>query len=193
MAGDTPELDLTELTEWPAAYEDVGISGSFGPNVAARMPDDFVDYVFVERLLPGAGMADSECDRWRQRSYDTQEFARHLEACAGDGQLLSSADITRFDDCASEYEATDWRVQFLAFKRRGGWQNVADVEVRKVQEALGTSTMELSDVIESVSPDEGSFIRIMTEEKFATSRINEIRSPILSIFPDALFARPTLY
>ncbi|WP_306260275.1 hypothetical protein [Pararhizobium sp. IMCC21322] len=193
LGGSSKNLDLEVLRAWPPAKEDWGVAGALGATVERRMPKSFVDFIFVERILPGAASGASECERWRLRSYNTEEFSTHVENCA-EGLVPSDLkSLRQIDDCIASYQASDWRVQFLAFKRRSQWEDVADEEISKIKAALSTSSDDLSDIIESIRPDPGVWIRIMTDEKFTTARVNEVRSEVLKIYPNALFARPALY
>ncbi len=193
LGGETEELDISDLVTWPAVKDDAEIKGSLSPKLQRTMPNGFVDYIYVGRILPGAAPTEQECNRWRNRSYNTHEFAFHVQMCAQGVVPNGLASLQRFDDCVAEYEASDWRVQFLAFKSRSNWKSIADNEINKIRAALETSTINLDDVIESVSADKGRWVRIMTEEKFSTSRINEISAELRSIYPKVLIARPQLY
>lgn len=73
-----------------------------------RIPDGFVDMIYVERLLPGAQgtSANDECKQWRRRSYSPSHLAEVVLDCAVDRSLVA------FDTCMMSLEATDWTVVF---------------------------------------------------------------------------------
>ncbi|KII14888.1 hypothetical protein [Phaeobacter sp. S60] len=73
-----------------------------------RIPDEFVDMIYVERLLPGAQgtSANDECEQWRRRSYSTSHLAKVVLDCSSDRNLVT------FDTCMMSLEATDWTVVF---------------------------------------------------------------------------------
>lgn len=73
-----------------------------------RIPDEFVDMIYVERLLPGAqGTSENdECEQWRRRSYSPSHLAEVVLDCSSDRSLVT------FDTCMMSLEATDWTVVF---------------------------------------------------------------------------------
>lgn len=194
LAGDIASFPAQEFETWPSVKNDPGISGAFSETLAQKIPDDFIDYIFVERILPGAAPADLECERWRQRSYPTRPFAKHVGKCSADLTIDSLTALRALDSCIADFEASDWRIQFLAFRpSKNNWQVTAENEIKKIRAALSTSSIPLDDISTSLQADEGRWIRIMTQENLTTSRVNVVRKEISSILPDALFARPQLY
>jgi len=77
-------------------------------DLRSQIPDEFVDMIYVERLLPGAQgtNANDECEQWRRRSYSPSHLAEVVLACSSDRNLVT------FDTCMMSLEATDWTVVF---------------------------------------------------------------------------------
>jgi len=111
-------LDMAVLKDWPPALRDPAITGAIPRATRQRMQKnddtDYVDPVFVERLLPGAARVEAECGGWRRRSFDTHELAAQIESCSNKlGHPPGNAtELRSLDSCISEYQAHDWRVQF---------------------------------------------------------------------------------
>lgn len=112
------KIKITELKLWKPALSDDVISDAIPKTTVALMKKngatDYVDPVFIERILPGAADVTQECGGWRRRSFDTRELAAQIEHCASklDHPPADAEELRDFDQCVNEYQASDWRVQF---------------------------------------------------------------------------------
>lgn len=94
------------------------LAGALSDEVRSQMPDDFVDMIYVERLLPGAQGTKSgeECSQWRRRSYAVADLASAVLECP-------NSSLTAFDSCMMSFEATDWTVVFSTIAANSGTEN----------------------------------------------------------------------
>jgi len=94
------------------------LARALSDEVRSQMPDDFVDMIYVERLLPGAQGTKSgeECSQWRRRSYAIADLASYVLECP-------NSSLTSFDSCMMSFEATDWTVVFSTVAANSGTEN----------------------------------------------------------------------
>lgn len=128
--GGAEDLGMAELVTWPVVTEDEDIKAAIPSDLAERIEAQnqertenghttkpYVDWIFVERLLPGAAPDAEECGSWRRRFYDTRALAKQVNICANKyGQLTDYASLQIFDQCVHEFQAEDWSVQYMTIK-----------------------------------------------------------------------------
>ncbi len=186
---------LDKVLKWPAVNQDTAILNGLGPSLRGNetyrgIPGDYVDPIFVERLLPGAAEdAGNECKRWRHRSYFPKHFGKTALECAINMSVEKSLydRIQRFDTCFATMEATDWRVQFISYKASEKPDKAVLQPYRqKLQELkLGNIAEELDMLY---TPSTG-MVQITTHNKLSTAEIDNARAAIIENFGDVLFAR----
>ncbi|MGB3554202.1 MAG: hypothetical protein WBA25_06135 [Jannaschia sp.] len=93
--------------------DDPALRDALTPEVMREMPEDFVDPIYIERLLPGAQVENggAECAAWHRRSYHPRDLARAVLAC-------DDSDLLAFDDCMAGFEASDWTVVISTLPRQ---------------------------------------------------------------------------
>jgi len=184
------------------------LASAISPEILDEMPVDFVDMIYIERLLPGAqlvredqqdGIAaldDLECDQWHRRSYDPVALAETVLACAD-----TRHDIVAFDTCLVPFEATDWTLQYASARNLSEpqIQNEKQRIERLVEEVLGRIPNETASGMESLLlPVQverfGSRVVFVAPGELATSQ----REFLDTVFDrrsslDPLFRRPRAY
>lgn len=113
------KLDMSELINWKPVLGGSLPDGALPDQTAQAIrvgegdkAAEYMEKIYLERLLPGAQPVPQECPAWRQRYYDIGELARKFQDCATE-PLTSFEDLVRLDSCILEYEASDWRMQFM--------------------------------------------------------------------------------
>ena len=98
---------LEALSEPTPVLQDAALAEAIPPSLRSKIPEDHVDFVYIDRWLPGAqaGDVETECGQWRQRSYNPAALASKVLECAG----LS---LEEFDACMSDFEASDWTIGY---------------------------------------------------------------------------------
>ena len=145
--GGEEELDLKKFAEWPAVGDDNVIKDSLSAGllkqIAAQLEEQashrhktspYVDWLYVERLLPGAATEAKECDNWRRRYYDTHALAEHIAGCTDGKPLENTVALRNFDACVHRFQAEDWSVQYMTIRRAD--EAKARVVIERFVEAL---------------------------------------------------------
>jgi len=174
------------------------IGNALSDDLSNRILDQFVDMIYVERLLPGAQRTqeNDECGQWRRRSYNPSDLAELVIACADKEGLAA------FDTCMMSLEATDWTVVFQTPIMNQS--DVASITRTKreidefVQRALSTSNeFEPGEIEElqsrlvdiGVTQYGSSRLRFASKATYSTSE----RERLERAFRDAEFHTPPLF
>ena len=191
-------FDASKFAGWEPAVTDETTLIALHPDELKNIPLSYVDPISVERLFPGAAEGEDERDRWEYRVFDIREFAEYVGECSKNHIVVDLTTLQEFDTCVATYEASDWRIQFEAF--RG---NQADVggelalgRVQFFQNALNQFVEEQhpSMVLPKViAENQGSWIVIKTESLINDSQRDIIREGIVEYFPSAFIGRPRSY
>lgn len=117
------DLGMQSLLIWPTIAADKSLWKGIAPDILKRIRayddarpsgDAYVDWIYVERLLPGASTPTEECGGWRRRYYNTHELVAKLVECADhSGRPSDYAGLWALDRCILEYQADDWSIQFM--------------------------------------------------------------------------------
>ncbi len=145
--GGEEELTLTRFIEWPAVVDDPAIKRSLPAElpqqIAAHLDElashghagePYVDWLYIERLLPGAATQAYECDSWRRRDYNPRALAGHIAECTDGDPPENAASLREFDACVHRFQAEDWRVQYMSIRKEDVQQ--ARVIIERFVQAL---------------------------------------------------------
>lgn len=208
--GDEDEARLRAFLDPQPVLDDPRLVPAVTPEIRERMPGDFVDMIYVERLLPGAqllrqmpsssseplALDSEECAQWHRRSYNPAALAEAVLDCAEVRE-----DIVEFDTCMRPFEATDWTLQYASLSDRSG----STVEGERTR-ISGWITDRLSSFSQSDADDlrdlllpiqierTGSTVVFVAPATFTTSQ----RERLEAVFDqegglDPLFMRPRAY
>ena len=207
LGGGGNDEALNALGDQLAVLADPALEDARDAGFFEGVPDDYVEQIFIERLLPGAQASDpdTECSQWRRRSYDPRALVDAVMACERD-----RGDLIAFDRCMVDFEASDWRIQYTSVRRvlgdRGIGNETARIEAA-IDQVLGALAQQDADVnIESlrrrmaveheIDRNAGRTVFSSVAENFTTSErqllgsafSRSIRSNI-----EPLFRRPQVY
>jgi hypothetical protein len=146
--GGDEKLTLERFMEWPAVVDDPEINASLPADLPRQIEahieelranghaaEAYVDWLYVERLLPGVSTEENECENWRRRDYDPRALARHLAECTNGDPPQNAAALRDFDACFhNRFQAEDWRVQYMSIRSEDEPQ--ARVVIKRFIEAL---------------------------------------------------------
>jgi hypothetical protein len=179
------------------------LANALSDSLRDRIPDGFVDMIYVERLLPGAQgiKANDECEQWRRRSYSPSHLAEVVLACSSDRNLVT------FDTCMMSLEARDWTVVFETVivpqddaDRIKGIKESIKVFVKRALATSDASESERkklqSQLLDFKVVSRGDWLRFSSGAKFSTSEREKLErafseTSYLGIEP--LFYRPRAY
>lgn len=203
-------LDMSALINWPPALMDAEIADAIPPATRAQIEKDgatdYVDPVYLERLLPRAAPKDQECSQWRRRSYDTRALAKVMQDCATPyaNMEVSYAMLTELDQCIGAFEAADWRVQFSSVPKGGGSSELSRIK-SSLSAILGSSQFAALPKTEQASiranletlhlEAAGSYARIVTDHGLTTSDRTALERifDAIGLAPRPMMARQTIY
>jgi hypothetical protein len=201
---------MSALINWPPALQDTVIVDAIPPATRAQIEKDgatdYVDPVYLERLLPRAAPKDQECSQWRRRSYDTRALAQVMQDCAAPYANIevSYAMLTKLDQCIGAFEAADWRVQFASVPKDGGSSELQRIK-SSFSTILGSSQFAALPKGEQASiranletlhlEAAGSYARIVTDHGLTTSDRTALERifDAIGLSPRPLMARQTIY
>lgn len=177
---------------------------AISPHLAAEMGPDYVDPIYIERLLPGAAGnannleadASAECGQWRRRSYAPEALVQVWAGCA------DTMGLHEFDACFGKLEANDWTLSFVTVAggiesttARRAFERVEDYVGQVVEQLPNKSTNTLEPRLEELLrvPAGNGLVTIDAAGTFTTSErrlLNEIFSRVELYGIRPLFRRP---
>ncbi len=137
LGGESDHLDLDALIDAQPVGQNA--SGLVPPATVKDIRDrtngkvPYLDFIYMERLLPGLQRRQSECRAWRARSYNVVALAKFTQNCSTK-PIKSYDNLLDFDLCMADFEATDWTIQILSVsigKNRG--KSAQDRAVKQAQ------------------------------------------------------------
>lgn len=204
-------LDLARFRAWPAVRSDPAVFAMIPPSEQGRIPSDFVDQVYVNRLLPtmqygsnpGEAEKAAECAAWRDRSYDIRRFSTAMETCGVNGPPRTFDALRQLDSCILQYDADDWRLDYASIKGTSAdaRKRIHDEAERFARLALGRAAPDFSETVRSrlleieVRAVSGWSVAYSTGEFTTAERaeLTQLFDTIRSMRLKPLFRRPTQY
>ena len=185
------------MSKWPFAKSDSHLGSAIEPNILEEMPDDYLDPVYIERLLPGAAEnVSDECSRWRWTTYGPRRFAGQAVECFEKYRVipLSWADLKKFDRCMARLIAIDWYVQFSSAAIDPEAQTRMEEERKKIVFKLKDRGEVANKVIDSLKVVKvKQMLALRTESEFNTKEIAKFRLDIGNSIKGILYGRSKYY
>ena len=190
-------IELRAHRDWVSARNDPVFLSSAGPDLTdpespRAVPADYMDPVYIERILPSAAETpDDECSRWRRRAYRPDRVADQALRCLGEGGLPNSRrELLDFDSCFASLVAEDWRIQFETFSTA-----VDGIErMNVIKEKLIAAGLEhIASEVRLKKSETKNLQIITTEPIFTTQEIQNTRPKIAKVLRSALYARNKQY